>query len=155
MPGCAVSYSPPIMSMKASLPSNEKSHMDPPPGYNEASSSSSRPVSSESQTTFACISINMTDRLRLIRFPAEHIKPIEQAVRRAWPRGIQSTRKYGLAHEIKLHGNPWSGTYWDGDKINARSMISALLGELYSIGWVLKASVDLSKKERDKGKNST
>ena len=96
----------------------------------------------------------MTDRVRLIKFPTEHIKPKEQAVRRAWPRGIQSTRKYGLAHEIKLYGNPWSGTYWDKDKIAARTMISALLGELYSIGWVLKASVDLSKKEKDKGNTS-
>jgi hypothetical protein len=124
--------------------------MDPPPNY-EASGPSSCGRSLEFQTTFACISLNMTDRLRLIRFPSDQILRIEQAVRNSWAKGIQETRRYGVAHELKLKGNPWSGTYWDKDKAAARGLLSSLLGDLYSMGWVLKACVDLSKKSLDKG----
>lgn len=140
------------MSTRSSLSSSAKHQMDPPPDYTEASGSSSRALSPAFQTTFTCISLNMTDRMRLIRFPQKHVQQVEEAVRRAWPKGVQEIRKYGVSHEIKLRGNPWSGITWDQEKVAARGMISELLGELYSIGWVLKASVDLSKKQRDKGK---
>ena len=131
--------------------SNKK--VDAPPNYAEASataSSSSRqdPVF---QTIFACVSLNMMDRLRFMRFPQQQLPQIEEAVRRLWPRGIQAIRPYGGSHEVKLRGNPWSGTGWGPDKIQARALISGLMGELYTMGWVLKCSVDLSKKEKDKG----
>jgi hypothetical protein len=131
--------------------SSAGNYLDAPPNYAEASNAPSRPMSESFQTTFACISLNMTDRIRLIRFPPKHVEQVEEVVRKAWPKGIQSTRVYGVSHEIKTKGNPWSGTTWDKEKVAARSLISDLLGELYSMGWLLKASVDMSKKDRDKG----
>jgi hypothetical protein len=56
-----------------------------------------------------------------------------------------------VSHEIKTKGNPWSGTTWDREKLESRSLMSNILEELYNMGWLLKASVDISKKERDKG----
>jgi hypothetical protein len=125
--------------------------LDAPPNYAESSSSAPGPSAGSSQTTFACISLNLTDRIRLIRFPSKHVGRIEEVVRRAWPKGIQATRVYGVSHEIKTKGNPWSGTTWDREKLESRSLMSNILEELYNMGWLLKASVDISKKERDKG----
>jgi hypothetical protein len=138
------------MNLESNFQVSEKHSMEPPPDY-EASGPSSHGRSLEFQTTFACISLNMTDRLRLIRFPSDQVPQIEQVVRTSWTRGVQETRKYGVSHEIKLKGNPWFGSSWDREKIAARAMISSILGELYSMGWILKACVDLSKKDRDIG----
>ncbi|KAG9224415.1 hypothetical protein CCMSSC00406_0009457 [Pleurotus cornucopiae] len=83
------------------------------------------------RTTFACMSMNSTDLLRLIQFPPEpaHIVRngesfctlrlysfdridgliIDTAITQSWPRGIKEERDYHGAHEFKLKGNPWSG----------------------------------------------
>jgi hypothetical protein len=57
----------------------------------------------------ACIALNMSDRLRLIRFPSETIDVIRQAIISSWPRGLNKEKQDGDCHEFKLHGNPWLG----------------------------------------------
>lgn len=105
------------------------------------------------QTSFACVSLHMTDRIRLLRFPSEHVQQITSIVNHAWARGIQATRPYDASDEIKLKGNPWSSSngFWGDDKVQARRLVCAILGGLFDLGWILKASVDISKKEYDKG----
>jgi len=55
----------------------------------------------------ACITLDSSDRLRLIRFPPVIINVVRQAIEVSWPRNIKSEQQYTDAHEFKLHGNPW------------------------------------------------
>jgi hypothetical protein len=68
---------------------------DPPPAY--------------SLHQHACITLNSSDRFRLIRFPPAIIDVIRQAIITSWPRGLQREEDYAGAYEFKLSGNPWWG----------------------------------------------
>jgi hypothetical protein len=57
----------------------------------------------------ACLTLNNTDLLRLIQFPAPIIDAVRQAILASWHRGIQKEKQYGGAHEFKFGGNPWFG----------------------------------------------
>ncbi|KAK9241288.1 hypothetical protein V1525DRAFT_335067 [Lipomyces kononenkoae] len=102
------------------------------------------------RTIFACLSMHMTDRLRFLRFPKRDVSQVEAAIQRFWSRGIQDTRTYGESYEVKLHGHPWRPTSWGNEKIDACRLICQILNSLFDMGWVLKASVDISTKEFDK-----
>lgn len=53
---------------------------------------------------------NRTDRIRLIRFPANVVWAVKAAIEGSWPRGIQNEREVSLgAYEFQLKGNPWTG----------------------------------------------
>jgi hypothetical protein len=122
---------------------------DVPPSYGKASSDTLMPVSSF-RTRFACVSLHMTDRIRLLRFPDADVPRIQGIIKDSWPRGIQDIRLYDQSNEIKLHGNPWSAS-GSSQKSEARWLVKGLLRGLFDMGWVLKAAVDISKKEYDKG----
>ncbi|KAK9482219.1 hypothetical protein V1527DRAFT_34259 [Lipomyces starkeyi] len=102
------------------------------------------------RTTFASLSMHMRDRIRLLRFPDRDVTQIQDIIRLAWPRGIQDTRFYDAAKEIKLYGNPWSASSWGAEKTEARRLLCQILHGLFDMGWILQASVDISKKEYDK-----
>jgi hypothetical protein len=125
---------------------------DVPPSYSkpETSQNGLTPTLSPFRTRFACISLHMTDRIRLLRFPSTDIPPIRTIIAQSWPRGIQDLRNYDQSSEMKLHGNPWSTSARE-QKTEARGLVMGLLAGLFEMGWVLKASVDVSKKEYDKG----
>jgi hypothetical protein len=57
----------------------------------------------------ACLTLNMTDRLRLLRFPPAIIDVVRQAIMTSWRRGLQKEKQYAGAHEFKFSGNPWFG----------------------------------------------
>jgi hypothetical protein len=118
-----------------------------PPTYGKVENNPLIPVSSF-RTTFACVSLHMRDRIRLLRFPAGDISRIHGIIKSSWQRGIQDIRIYDESNEIKLHGTPWSGS---SQRPEARWLVMGLLQGLFDMGWVLKASVDISKKEFDKG----
>jgi len=118
---------------------SEKTSLNPPAYTNEGASSS--------ETAFASLSLHQTDRIRLLQFSATE-NGIREVIRRNWHRGIQSERPYSSSHEFKLSGNPWDGQ--GSDAIPARIVIREILAYLYSIGWVLYASTDVSKKRLDK-----
>lgn len=105
------------------------------------------------RTTFACISLHMSDRIRLLRFTSADTRQIKEIIHHAWPQGIQDTRAYDASDEIKLYGYPWNPTGWGNSKrIDSRRLICRLLAGLFNMGWMLNASVDISQKEFDKGK---
>lgn len=91
----------------------------------------------------------MTDRIRLLRFPEADIPRIQGIIKYSWQRGIQDLRVYDQSNEIKLYGNPWSAS-GSTQKPEARRLVMGLLQGLFDMGWVLKAAVDISKKEFDK-----
>jgi len=57
----------------------------------------------------ACLTLNWTDRLRLIRFPVAIIDVVRQAILTSWHRGLQNEKSYAGAYEFKFSGNPWFG----------------------------------------------
>ncbi len=54
-----------------------------------------------------CVILNMSDRLRLIRFPLKIIDVIREAIIISWPRGLNKEKQDIDFYEFKLHGNPW------------------------------------------------
>ena len=126
----------------------------PPPTY-AASSSSEQPGFGN---PFACVSMNMTDRIRFLRFPPAHTAHMREVIRQRWPRGIQDTRNYDESYEIKLSGYPWKapGINWggaEGDRVQARRLVCKVLGGLFDLGWVLKAGVHVNQNESDRGRS--
>lgn len=92
--------------------------------------------------------------MRFIRFPDADIPRLQQVVARNWARGIQDRRVYGESHEVQLVGNPWGGARtWSSGKVNARRLMAGVFGGLEDMGWVVKAAVDISGKELDKGES--
>lgn len=131
------------------------SSLDPPPPFPGTSSSPilNTPAASKSTVAkliptfhggFACVSLNMYDRIRFIGFNAEDMIAIRPIVKDAWPKGIHTEKAYGGAEELMLHGTPWGSSWGENDE--AKNLIRRLMECLFSRGWVLQASVDVSQK---------
>lgn len=128
--------------------SEPKGGFAPPPSFLEATTSAGPSQGASSfQTRFACVTLNMTDRMRFINFSAPETSALRGVLGSVWP--IQDVRAYGGADEIKFKGYPWQEKV-NGDD-NARRLVRRMLEALYDMGWVLQAAVDVSKKELDKG----
>jgi hypothetical protein len=110
---------------------------------NEAETAPPAYVESSFRTSFASISLHKTDRIRLLQFPPEDIAAIRAIIKQNWGSGIQDERTYANSHEFKCIGNPWSGQ--GADSIPARILMCGILAYLYSCGWILTASTDISK----------
>jgi hypothetical protein len=120
----------------------------PPPSFLEATASAgSSQDASSFQTRFACVTLNLTDRMRFINFSARETSTLRGVLGSVWP--IQDVRPYGGADEIKFKGYPWQERVNGDDQ--ARRLIRRMLEALYDMGWVLQAAVDVSRKELDKG----
>lgn len=120
-----------------------------PTKFNYSTSSTAAASTPAFQSHFASISLHQTDRIRFLQFPSETLTAIRSVVASSWKFGIQEERQYAGSHEIKLKGNPWSGsssTY----AVPSHILMRNLLAYLYSIGWVIHQTVDLSKKLYDK-----
>lgn len=100
------------------------------------------------QTTFACLSLHLTDRIRLLDFPEVTIDFFRAVIREHWTSGIQYERDYAGSFEFKLRGNPWQGR--GNEAITSRRLIQNILHALHARGWVLMLSTDISKKLGDK-----
>ncbi|EEQ87355.1 uncharacterized protein BDCG_02475 [Blastomyces dermatitidis ER-3] len=130
----------------------------PPPGSSDSkldiAHTQSQPVTTAAtsfRTNFASVSLHMTDRIRFLGFSSADVTRIYEIIQGCWPKGIQSTREYGPSDEIRLRGNPWRPSAWfEDEKTAARRLVCGLLRGLYDMGWVLKSSVDVLKKEGNK-----
>lgn len=132
---------------KTKVPNSQETYYAAPPSY--GTSAAIHPsLAPRFHTRFASLSLHMTDRLRFLRFPPEVFQACYQAVALSWKRGIQASRPYGISHELKLYGNPWSGQ--SEQNVAARRLMCALLERLHTLGWVMTLSTDISKKSTDK-----
>jgi hypothetical protein len=120
------------------LPENPAFSSDVPP-YSASASFS---------THFATISLHGSDRLRLLQFPAHDVDAIRAIIQSAWKQGIQKEQIYGSSKEFKLGGYPWQGYRSEGT--HARVLMREIFAYLFSVGWILHASVDVSKSVFDK-----
>ncbi|KAH6669708.1 hypothetical protein F5X68DRAFT_265170 [Plectosphaerella plurivora] len=100
------------------------------------------------KTEFACISLNKSDRIRLIDFPPPDFTAVQDVVKKTWHEGIARSDGYGSSREIKLNGYPWRADI-DGQDAS-RVLILRILECLFNRGWVMQASIDMIRKESDK-----
>jgi hypothetical protein len=105
------------------------------------------PSYSAFRTSFASLSLHQYDRLRMLQFPESDILALKDIIKKHWPRGLQEERKYGGSYEYKLRGYPWSGQGIDA--ITSRVLMREILAHLFRRGWILHASTDVSKSDRD------
>lgn len=104
------------------------------------------PLSSQ-QYQVCCITMNMTDRLRLLACPPEIIPLMRECINQCWGQ-IQDERSYYGSHEFKIRGNPWYGQ--GDDAVSSRRLLNGMLTVMAKQGWNLLQATDCSKKERDK-----
>ncbi|KAF9897589.1 hypothetical protein BX616_005313, partial [Lobosporangium transversale] len=114
-----------------------------PPSY----SRHAPPHHSSGALRVCCITLNETDKIRLIGTPPELANPIRQAIVRAWGR-IQKESDYAGAHQFKLLGNPWSARGNEG--VLSRRLVVDILKTMAQHGWTLIQSADVSRKEYEK-----
>lgn len=98
------------------------------------------------QTSFMCVSLNQTDKIRFINAP-QNVVEAGRSIIHHWPLGLETeTIKYdGVTYEAKMKGNPWSSMH-KGDGIHGRSVLLGLLCQFYPLGWRLVCSADVSAK---------
>ncbi len=100
------------------------------------------------RTAFASLSLHRSDRIRLLAFQQAEIDGIRAVIKTSYNHGLQAEKTYGGSHEFKLYGNPWYGQ--SSDAISSRVVMREILAYLFSVGWILHASTDVSKKQMDK-----
>ena len=100
-----------------------------------------------------CLSLNYTDRIRIINAPQDTAQAISNEIKRLWLFGVQHEQPYGASIELKLNGNPWSYGYDGHDGAHGRVLLLYLLKLCASLGWFIILSADVSAKyvHQDKG----
>lgn len=83
-----------------------------------------------------------------MQFPAEDVAAIRGVIQRSWSKGIQHEKPYSTSYEFKLYGNPWFGQAYDA--ITSRIIMREIFAHLFSQGWILHLSTDVSTKKLDK-----
>lgn len=94
-----------------------------------------------------CITLNETDKIRLLGVPSILVDPIRNAISSSWGQ-IQSEQTYFGAHEFKLLGTPWRGQ--GTDSVTSRTLIVSILRTMAVNGWNMIQAADVSKKEHGK-----
>jgi hypothetical protein len=107
----------------------------------------SSPSYSAFRTSFASLSLHQGDRIRMLQFPDSDVLALKEIIKKHWAKGLQNERKYGQSHEYKLHGYPWHGQ--GSDAITSRVLMREIIAHLFSEGWILHASTDISKSASD------
>ncbi|KAF4970076.1 hypothetical protein FSARC_2822 [Fusarium sarcochroum] len=117
---------------------------DPPPSFQETMAADP-PVF---KTQFACITFNMLDRIRLIKFSETEVLAVKEVIKARWQPGLVQTRPYGESKEIQVRGSPWS--YKSDGNDDARRLILAILERLFDMGWVMQGAMDITRKSESK-----
>ncbi len=94
-----------------------------------------------------CISLNSSDKIRLIGLPVDVINKMRSAITSSWG-SIQRERDYYSTYEFKLNGKPWYGR--GDDAVSSRRLLTAVLKTMAQFGWNLIQAADVSKKLGDK-----
>jgi hypothetical protein len=119
---------------------------DLPPSFQETMASS--PLIFKTQ--FACMTFNMSDRIRLINFTEAEASGIKEVVTARWSLGLVHVKPYGESMELWLRGRPWS--HRAGGNDDSRRLVLGILERLFDMGWVLQGSMEITLKSESKGK---
>ncbi|XP_046840345.1 uncharacterized protein LOC124434494 [Xenia sp. Carnegie-2017] len=95
------------------------------------------------------ISLNRTDRLRILCAPEPIITIIRGVIQSVWSPGtIQNEKDHHGSWEFKLSGNPWHSS--KGESVMARYLILKILEAMMVQGWHNIAAIDISRRLSDK-----
>ncbi|KAG0355267.1 hypothetical protein BGX24_006701, partial [Mortierella sp. AD032] len=97
---------------------------------------------------FCCITLNESNKIRLIGGPPELASHLRTGINRSWPGKISAEQNYFGAHEFKMLGKPWLGS--GPEHVPARRLALEIVRVMVKQGWNLVQSVDVSRKEMDK-----
>ena len=96
----------------------------------------------------AMVSLNRSDRLRLINFDPEVAALVNETLTRFYQSDPLSVKDYHGSTEFKLKGYPFS---CEGEEsIQTRKLICRLLEALSTRGWRVLTTMDISRKVTDK-----
>jgi hypothetical protein len=100
------------------------------------------------ETAFASISLHKSNKIRFLQFENDDIVGVREVINHFWPQKLHSEREYAASYEFKLHGNPWGGQ--GNEAVPARIVMREIFAYLYSVGWILHVTTDVSKKPFEK-----
>eukprot|EP00112_Aurelia_sp_Birch-Aquarium-sp1_P017316 Seg4.2 transcript_id=Seg4.2/GoldUCD/mRNA.D3Y31 product="hypothetical protein" protein_id=Seg4.2/GoldUCD/D3Y31 len=98
------------------------------------------------QVPIFCLSLNWTDKIRVINAPPNVTQAVVSEIRRLWLFGIAKEGPYGASMEVKLNGSPWSYGFSGHDGTHGRVLLVHLIRLLAGMGWFLILSADVSAK---------
>ena len=94
------------------------------------------------------ISLNRTDRLRVISAPSDVLHLVAAVIQQEWARGIQQVKAYHGSQEYKLSGTPW---WSEADQaVDSRRLIGSIIACLKFSGWDISATMEISRQLDDK-----
>jgi hypothetical protein len=93
-------------------------------------------------TPVICLSLNDTDRIRIVAEESVISYNVRVAIKRFWSQGIQHEQWLGKSYEFKLKGNPWAY-----EQSESTSLMNGILSNLYNIGWVFVSAIDSGNKQ--------
>ena len=105
-------------------------------------------ISRDFVSSLFAISLNATDRLRLINAEVGVIEALKKVIEKNWTE-IQDERDHYGSHEFKLKGTPWWARGHHG--IPSVSLLCAIFTELRRMGWKAMMNLDISRSKNDKG----
>jgi len=96
-------------------------------------------------TTFGCISLSDTDKIRLLDMPENVTQALLSTIKNNYAAGTyEDRRKDEHCYQIKLNGNPWGMA--KNDNIHGRNLMVHLLACATALDWQLVCSADVSAK---------
>ena len=91
-----------------------------------------------------CISLNESDRIRVIDGTQNHINAVANAIANGWSAGIQEQSLYSLSFQFKLRGYPFSGNF--SNPIYASVVMMYIISNLQNQGATFLCSASVSGK---------
>lgn len=95
------------------------------------------------------LSLNQTDKIRLVSAQEEIIEVCREVIASYWPKGIQQAVDLNITYEFQLKGNPWVST--DEDTVASRILMAKLYENLLKNGWRVLTGLSISQRNNDKG----
>ena len=97
---------------------------------------------------FFALTLNRTDRVRLINALPDLIMNLKSAMLQLWPYGIQKEKNENFGYEFKLKGNPWYPH--SEETVTGRALVSNLMTFFSQFNWNLYATCVLTMSVSDK-----
>ena len=98
------------------------------------------------QAPIFCLSLNSTDKIRVINAPPSVTQAVVSEIRRLWLFGIERERPFGAGIEVRLKGFPWSSDFGGHYGAHGRVLLIHLIKLLAGMGWFIILSADVSAK---------
>jgi hypothetical protein len=111
-------------------------------------SSTTHHSTSSSPSSFATLSFDTADKLRLIQFPFPLISALSSHLKTLWPAGIQQERIYAIhAYEFKLKGWPFALSALSSGKdiVAGIRLVRDVLAFLYARGWKVETGMGIER----------